>query len=79
MQALKNLQDKIGSLEIDRVKAERNMKSLANETKEYKELLNQQHAVTPGSNNNIPTPTHMRHSHSDGRKSLNYMFWFKEF
>lgn len=45
MQALKNLQDKIGTLEIDREKAETNLKSLASETKEYKELLHQKHAM----------------------------------
>lgn len=43
MDALQNLQDKIGTLEVDRAKAETNLKSLAIETSEYKHLLKQKH------------------------------------
>jgi len=41
MKALQNLQVKIGALEVDRANAETNLKTLAVETTEYKELLKQ--------------------------------------
>lgn len=41
MKALQNLQHKINALEVDRAKAESNLKTLATETSEYKEILKQ--------------------------------------
>lgn len=73
MNALKNLQDKIAALETDRIKAENNMKTLANETKEYKELLSQQHAITPVSDHGKKT-TYRRRSHSDGTMNFRFVY-----
>jgi len=46
MQALKGLQDKIQRLEVDRTQAESNLRSLANETKDYKDLLRKQQNIS---------------------------------
>ncbi|XP_069495291.1 centrosomal protein of 57 kDa isoform X2 [Ambystoma mexicanum] len=40
--ALKNLQEKIRNLELERIQAEETMKSLSKETREYKKLINGQ-------------------------------------
>ena len=64
MNALQNLQDKIGTLEVDRAKAETNLKSLAVETSEYKELLKQKHDQSSSSIGSHCSTR--RDSHSEG-------------
>uniref|UniRef100_A0A7M5X133 Cep57 centrosome localisation domain-containing protein n=1 Tax=Clytia hemisphaerica TaxID=252671 RepID=A0A7M5X133_9CNID len=64
MQALQNLQDKIGALEVDRAKAENNLKSLTVETTEYKELLKQKHDLSTTST--VGSPCSSKHgSHTE--------------
>ena len=41
--ALKNLQEKIGNLELDRVRAEDNLRSLATEANDYRTILQKEH------------------------------------
>lgn len=41
--ALKSLQEKIGRLELDRVRAEENLKALAHEASDYKTILQKEH------------------------------------
>ena len=59
MEALEGLQGKICQLELDRAQAENNLKSLATETSEYKDLLHQKHAVNE-------SPVNTSDSHSKG-------------
>ena len=44
--ALKNLQDKVKKLELERTQAEQNLQTLASETEQYKDMLN--HDKTSG-------------------------------
>ncbi|XP_076801794.1 centrosomal protein of 57 kDa-like [Clavelina lepadiformis] len=50
LSALKGLQDKIHNLEMDRSKAERNLKSLAAETSLYKDMLKDTKRMSPAAN-----------------------------
>ena len=68
MNALHNLQEKIGTLEVDRAKAESNLRSLATETSEYKELLKQKHNQSSFSIGSLSSTK--RDPHSEGGKSL---------
>ena len=64
MNALQNLQDKIGTLEVGREKAETNLKRMVVDSSEYKELLKQKHdqsASSIGSHCSL-----RRDSHSEG-------------
>ena len=51
--ALKSLQDKIGRLELDRVRAEENLKALANEANDYKTILQKEHEFSESAQNAI--------------------------
>ena len=51
--ALKSLQEKIGRLELDRVRAEENLKALANEANDYKTILQKEHEFSESTQNAI--------------------------
>jgi len=51
--ALKSLQEKIGRLELDRVRAEENLKALANEANDYKSILQKEHEFSESTQNAI--------------------------
>ena len=64
MNALQNLQDKIGTLEVGREKAETNLKRMVVDSSEYKELLKQKHDQSSSS---IGSHCSLRRdSHSEG-------------
>ena len=72
--ALQNLQEKIGTLEVDRVKAETNLRSLTAETSEYKELLKQKFDNTSSSLGSHDTTK--RDSQSEGTNIWNRLMHF---
>jgi hypothetical protein len=58
MSALKGLQDKIRHLELERTAAEDNLRTLANETSRFREILQPDDTVTPDPPRSPPRSPH---------------------
>lgn len=67
--ALKNLQDKIHQLEVERTAAEDNLKSLATETNKYRDILQRE------SEQRRPAQTSVS-KHSQGKKKKTAVLYF---
>ncbi|XP_071954896.1 centrosomal protein of 57 kDa-like [Antedon mediterranea] len=67
--ALRGLQDKIRKLELERTQAEQNLKSLASETTQYKEILQKEHTAKEETQTEISKQTKEVELHLDSAES----------